>query len=133
MDQSGRSTIDLPTQGDRDVCHVLIIEDEPMIAWAIEEALEQAGVESFDIVDTEEDAIAAARAQRPDFITSDVSLRKGTGPQAVRVIHQQCGDIPVVFVTANPAACVPCAPPGRILCKPVDAETLIRAYQEAQA
>lgn len=38
--------------------HVLIIEDEPMIALNIQMTLEDEGVTSFDIAATEADAIA---------------------------------------------------------------------------
>jgi CheY-like chemotaxis protein len=111
--------------------HVLIIEDEPMIAMAIEAALEDAGVTSFEIVDTESDAVIAARNHRPDLITSDVALRLGTGPCAVRAIHCELGDIPVIFLTGTPDDCKPCQPPGSILSKPFDADTLISAYRRA--
>ncbi len=58
--------------------HVLIIEDEPFTAFSMELALQDAGATSFDTVDSEDDAIAAARARRPDVIVSDVILTEGT-------------------------------------------------------
>lgn len=85
------------------MCHVLIIEDEPLIAEVLRCLLEGEGASSFDYADTEEGAIAAAVGRRPDIITSDVKLLAGTGPRAVNAIHNQLGDIPVIFVTATPA------------------------------
>lgn len=108
--------------------HVLIIEDEMLIALAIQMTLEDAGVSSFDIADSEDGAVRAARAHRPDFITSDVSLRVGTGPQAVETIHSEMGDMPVIFLTGTPQDCKPCDPPGSILAKPFDADALTAAY-----
>lgn len=115
------------------MCHVLIIEDEALIALSIEMALEEAGATSFDFADSEEDAVAAARAHRPDVITSDVALREGTGPHAVRTIHGEMGEMPVIFLTGTPDDCIPCNPPGSILSKPFVADTLVRAYHRARA
>ena len=115
------------------MCHVLIIEDELLIALAIQLTLEDAGVASFDIADSEDSAVAAARAHRPDFITSDVSLRSGTGPHAVRTIQEEMGDMPVIFLTGTPRDCQPCNPPGSVLAKPFDADALTAAYHRALA
>lgn len=113
--------------------HVLIIEDEMLIALAIQMTLEDAGVTSFDIADTQDKAVAAARAHRPDIITSDVAPRKGTGPLAVRAIQHEMGDMPVIFLTGTPEACKPCNPPGSILPKPFDAQMLTTAFQRPLA
>lgn len=113
------------------MCHVLIIEDEPMIAMSIEAALKDVGADSFDFATTEDDAVAAARRHRPDVITSDVALLTGTGPHAVRAIHAEMGGIPVIFVTATPRDCVPCDPPGSILTKPFSEPRLHEAFRKA--
>ena len=64
------------------MCHVLIIEDEPLIAMAIQDILTGEGATSFDIVDTEAAAVSAATAHEPNIITSDVkSIVKLTGRQ----------------------------------------------------
>lgn len=79
------------------MCHVLIIEDEPFIAMDLQQLLEEQGATSFDFADSEDEAVAAAMQRRPDIITSDVKLTKGTGPAAVLTIHEQLGQIPVIF------------------------------------
>jgi CheY-like chemotaxis protein len=112
------------------MAHVLIIEDEPVIADVLRCLLEEEGATSFDLAETEEAAVAAALAHRPDIITSDVKLVAGTGPRAVSTIHDRLGDIPVIFITATPAECKPCNPPGRILCKPIDFGELAKTYHE---
>ena len=111
------------------MCHVLIIEDEPLVAMAIEDVLLEAGATTVDVAVSEEEAVRAAAARRPDFISSDVRLVEGTGPAAVQAIHGAYGAIPVLFVTATPEACRPCAPPGTILRKPFSAEGLTRAFR----
>ena len=79
---------------------------------------------------TEDEALASALARRPSIITSDVKLVEGTGPQAVRRIHEQLGAVPVIFITATPEDCKPCDPPGRILRKPMDQRAVIEALHE---
>jgi CheY-like chemotaxis protein len=110
--------------------HVLIIEDEMMIAEVLRSLLEDEGATSFDYAATEDAAVAAALAHHPDLITSDVKLLSGTGPQAVSLIHDQLGDIPVIFVTGTPEDCAPCSPPGRVLQKPIDEREFAKAYRE---
>jgi CheY-like chemotaxis protein len=116
-----------------DTVHVLIIEDEPLIAMSIQNALEDAGATSFHIVQKEADAVNSARLQRPTFITSDVQLKEGNGPAAVKTIRHELGDIPVIFVTATPEQCMPCNPPGSILAKPFENDDLERAFRAAIA
>lgn len=112
------------------MCHVLIIEDEPLVAMAIEDILKAEGATSFDIVDTERGAVTAAVANAPQIITSDVKLLAGTGPAAITEIHKRLGPIPVIFITGTPEACKPCNPPGVIVTKPFRDQALIEAYHE---
>ena len=112
------------------MCHVLIIEDEPLVAMAIQDILESEGGTSFEIVDTEQAAVSAAMANEPRIITSDVQLLAGTGPAAIAEIHKKLGPIPVIFITGTPEACQPCNPPGLIVTKPFRDQALIDAYRE---
>lgn len=81
--------------------HVLIIEDEPVIALELEILLGDLGFRSFDIADCPQDALAAARAHRPELITADYRILAGTGVQAVEMITAAIGEVPVVYVTGN--------------------------------
>lgn len=110
------------------MCHVLIIEDEPMIALLIEMLLEEAGATSWDVAVTQEEAISAALARPPDLITSDVQLLEGTGPLAVAAISEQLGERPVIYITANPDACTPRATGSVVINKPIHPDTLWRAF-----
>jgi CheY-like chemotaxis protein len=115
----------------RQFVHVLIIEDEPLIAMSIQFALEEAGVTSFDIAESESQAVHCARANRPCFITSDVHLKVGTGPAAVRAILGELGEIPVIFVTANPESLMLENCTQTVMSKPFAAAEVGRAFQRA--
>jgi len=110
------------------MCHVLIIEDEPFIAMAIQEMLEDEGATTFDFAATEAEAVEAALVRRPELITSDVKLIEGTGPRAVAQIHERLGHVPVIFITATPSDCEPCNPPGVVLRKPLREQALKEAF-----
>ncbi len=101
------------------MCHVLIIEDEPLIALLIETLVEDAGATSWEIAVAQDEAVAAALAHPPDVITSDIQLLEGTGPGAVAAIHAQFGAGPVIYVTATPDACKPLPPSSIMLRKPL--------------
>lgn len=128
---AGRLTQYLPLEDN--TVHVLIIEDEPLIAMLIELALEDAGVTSFDIAESEALAVNCARTRRPDFITSDIHLKSGTGPGAVRAILAELGQIPVIFITANPDRSIAENCCGPVLQKPFIAGDVERAFQFAMA
>lgn len=81
--------------------HALIIEDEILIAFEVQGVLEELGFDSFDLASSPLEALAAARAHRPDLITADLRIVGGTGLEAVEAITAQMGEIPVVYVTAN--------------------------------
>jgi CheY-like chemotaxis protein len=112
------------------MCHVLIIEDEPLIAMLMRDLLEDEGATSFAVADTQAGAVAAAISKPPALITSDVKLTVGTGPLAVSAIHEELGPIPVIFITGTPADCHPCNPPGRVLQKPLDQAEFAAAFHE---
>jgi CheY-like chemotaxis protein len=112
------------------VCHVLIIEDEPLIAMLVRDLLEEEGATSFSFAATQDDAVAAAISEPPALITSDVKLVEGTGPLAIAAIHHHLGPVPVIFITGTPAECQPCNPPGRVLTKPFNNSELASAFHE---
>ena len=109
------------------MCHVLIIEDEVLIALDIEDILTRQGATSFDVVDTEQAAVSAAIARKPDMMTVDVMLKSGFGPSAVETITRQLGPIPVIFITATPEACR-ADDRTRVLLKPIDEAAVSHAY-----
>ncbi|WP_298089548.1 response regulator [uncultured Sphingomonas sp.] len=115
------------------MCHVLVIEDEWLLAEYISDIAERAGAISIDTAMTEAEAIEAAEGHKPDIILSDVVLAKGEGPQAVQTIFARCGEVPVIFITGTPADCHPCNPPGVVMGKPIDERRMIAAFREMMA
>lgn len=111
------------------MCHVLIIEDEWLIAEQLSHLVRQAGATSIDTAETEEEAVQGARARTPDVILSDVKLLAGTGPRAVQIIRSEMGPIPVIFITATPEACRSCDPPSVILVKPINSSKVTDTFK----
>jgi CheY-like chemotaxis protein len=112
------------------LCHVLIIEDEAMIALDLENLLECEGATSFSFAASEGEAVAAARSRRPDVITSDVTLLEGTGPKAVARIRATMGDIPVVYISGTLAGCGAGQPMTKGLHKPLNRAAVASAFRE---
>ncbi len=112
------------------MCHVLIIEDEALMAMDLEALLEQEGATSFSFAASQDEAVTEALARKPDLIISDVALSEGTGPFAVSTILDTLGPVPVIFITGTPDACSPCPPRAFILNKPFDRAVLTRAFHD---
>ena len=81
--------------------HALTIEDESLIALAIEDALRGCGFTSFDVGPSAEESVTAAARRCPDLITADVELRPGRGITAVQSICFE-QPIPILFMTGSP-------------------------------
>jgi two-component system, response regulator PdtaR len=113
------------------MCHVLIIEDEWLIADHIAQLLEAAGASSIDMADSEDDAFARASLRAPEVIISDISLGTGGhGPSAVQRIIAMIGECPVLFVTGEPRNFQPQSASMRVLHKPVEDRVLVATFQE---
>lgn len=108
--------------------HALIIEDESLIAMAIEDALRGCGFTSFDLAVSTEEAVAAAARTCPDLITADVELRPGCGIEAVQSI---CTDrpIPVIFITGRPGEVRVRMPGHPLVEKPFQADRILEAIK----
>lgn len=115
------------------MCHVLIIEDEWIIAEHLSLMVEAAGATSVAVTVTEQDAVESAREHPPRVILSDVMLLEGTGPQAVQAIHREQGAVPVIFITGTPEACERCDPPSIVLTKPINQTEVARAFRRCAA
>jgi DNA-binding response OmpR family regulator len=106
--------------------HALIIEDESMIAIAIEDALRGCGFISFDCAASQEEAIEAASRRCPDLITADVELRPGCGITAVQSICSE-QKIPVLFITGSPGQVRVRMPGHTLVEKPFTAHHIMEA------
>ena len=106
--------------------HALIIEDESLIAMAIEDALRDCGFTSFDVAVSAEEAAEAAARKCPDLITADVELRPGCGITAVQSICSE-QPIPVLFITGSPAQVRIRMPGHELVEKPFTADHIMDA------
>ena len=110
--------------------HALIIEDESLIAMAIEDVLRGCGFTSFDVAVSAEEAVAAAARTCPDLITADVQLRPGCGITAVQSICSE-QPIPVLFITGSPGEVRIRMPGHALIEKPFEDDHIMEAIKFA--
>lgn len=108
--------------------HALIIEDESLIAMAIEDALRGCGFTSFHVAVSADEAVTAAALKCPDLITAEVELRPGCGITAVQSICSEQA-IPVLFVTGRPGEVRMRMPGHALVEKPFDADHIMEAIK----
>lgn len=105
---------------------VLVIEDEPVIAFDLASIVTSMGHAVVGIADTKVRAVEMARARRPGIVLADIQLRDGSsGIDAVREILDAL-DVPVIFVTAFPERLLTGTgrEPAYLITKPFDADEL---------
>lgn len=114
--------------------HVLLVEDDALIAVALEGSLIDAGAKSVTICSTTADALAALRDKRPDGLVLDVHLADRDDGWAIAELVSSVGPNPprIVFSTGSPQD-IPAeiAELGAILVKPYDHAELIKALCDA--
>jgi CheY-like chemotaxis protein len=115
---------------------ILIVEDESVIAWALQSLLEDLGHEVVEVAASGEAAIAAAAQHQPELILMDINLGRGLdGIEAAEHI-QAGGAVTVIFVSAygdeSTRARINDRVPGApLLTKPVSARAIQRAIEDA--
>jgi CheY-like chemotaxis protein len=102
--------------------HVLIIEDEMLIALHLESLIADIEGTTVDLAATDSEAVEIAGVRPPSLILSDVRLAEGTGPAAVKSIHEMLGPVPVIYVTGNPEQAERNAP---VILKPIRDNLLV--------
>ncbi|MGB9978156.1 response regulator [Methanobacterium sp.] len=79
---------------------ILIVEDESIVAMALEHKLLDLGYEIVDTVDNGEDAVKCAIQLKPDLILMDIILKgKVNGIEAAKQIKDKL-DVPIIYLTA---------------------------------
>lgn len=106
--------------------HVYIIEDEYLIAKALQDMLEDLGFTQFSFARSEDAAILGASQPNIDLITADVRLLPGDGVRAVESICTE-RNIPVLFITAYREELEERKPGAVVLQKPVNPDALSEA------
>ncbi|MGX7927032.1 response regulator [Tsuneonella sp. HG094] len=116
----------------RPLGHVLLVEDDAMIAFALEGSLLDAGAKSVTICPTSAEALAALRDHKPDALVLDVHLADRDDGWAIAELVNSVGPKPprIVFSTGAPQD-IPTeiADLGPVLEKPYDHGELIAALR----
>ncbi len=82
----------------RHITRILVVEDEPLVAFDTEHFLEASGFEIAGTVDTVAEAVAAIEGGLElDLILCDVNLSDGSGLDVARFAHER--GVPVLLVT----------------------------------
>lgn len=79
--------------------HILVVEDEPIIARDIEDSLNGAGYTVAAVASSGEEALSKIPLTQPDLVLMDIVLKgRMDGLEAAATIHDRFG-IPVVYLT----------------------------------
>lgn len=115
----------------RRIERVLVVEDEPLVAFDTEHFLSGEGFDIAATVDTITEALGVIGADRGlDLVLVDVSLADGSGVEVARAAHAL--GIPVLFVTAHcPGEARPLA--AGCLSKPYPQRDLLTAIAAVEA
>jgi CheY-like chemotaxis protein len=122
-----------PSQPER---RILIVEDEPLIAWSLADMAEDLGYGVIGPVATEREAVDEATRQQPDAILMDVRLSGGgSGLSAARRIRE-AAETPIIFCTAYAGETglreeMMAVPKSALITKPVQRTQLQRALSDA--
>ena len=85
---------------ERLIKRILIVEDEPLVAFDNEHMLKDAGYEVAATVDTLDDARAVIEKEPLDLVLTDITLSgDGDGTGVARIARGK--NVPVLFVTAD--------------------------------
>ncbi len=111
---------------------ILVVDDEDDVRMFLTTVLQDAGAETLEATDGDE-AIAMAKAEKPDLITLDLSMPGKDGVEAFTEMRKDpdVQDIPVCVVTGHPEFRKviydrPVKPPDGYMDKPVDEEALVK-------
>lgn len=84
----------------RRINRILIVEDEPLVAFDNERFLTEAGYEVIASVDRVDDAISVIRADGLDLVLADVALAEGeSGIEVARAASER--RTPLLFVSGH--------------------------------
>jgi DNA-binding response OmpR family regulator len=127
MNQTSRAKTSARTLG-----HILLVEDDAVLALAMEAALTDAGAREVEICRTTDAALEALRRGSPDVLVLDIHLADRDDGWAIAELVDGIGPKPprIVFSTGAPDS-IPAqiAELGQVLVKPYAPAELVRAIQ----
>ena len=113
---------------------VMIIEDEPLIAMDIRNIVQDMGHRVTGVARTMREAVALGGRERPELILADIQLADdSSGIDAVNILRERLGVVPVVFITAFPERLLTGEKPepAFLITKPFTAEQVRSAVSQA--
>ncbi len=114
--------------------NILIVDDEPSICWALEQALVEDG-HTITTTATAEDALEFTSRQVPDVVVMDIRLPGIDGLTALEQLQSRIGSTPIIMITAfgNLETAVKAINRGAFeyLTKPFDLEDAIQVIRKA--
>jgi len=86
----------------RRIVRLLVVEDEPLVAFDTEHFLGDAGFEIVATVDSVAEALGHLGSSPIDLVLVDLTLADGSGMEVARAAHGRA--VPVLFVTGGSPA-----------------------------
>jgi CheY-like chemotaxis protein len=80
---------------------VLIVEDNAIVAFALQRTLTRLGYNVFDPVDSGEEAVTLAAARMPDLVLMDLGLAGSLDGITAAEKIQALAPVPVIYLTGN--------------------------------
>jgi CheY-like chemotaxis protein len=113
---------------------ILVVDDEPLIAMALEAALEDAGYGVVTAANGRQGLDRLAEAPRPDLVLLDMMMpvMSGAAMRAAMLADQALRSIPVIVLSSLPEETVRARVDGvaAILRKPYTAEQVVGTIEE---
>jgi len=82
--------------------HILIVDDEPTVSWALSEGLADDGF-TTDVFRSAEDAWSWLQESHSDLVIADLRLPGMSGIELARKLQRKGRRQPVILLTADPA------------------------------
>lgn len=134
--RDGQSSRKAPRRSRGKLGHVLVVEDEGLLAAAIEQALLEGGAASVAVCSSTQEAMAELHRRPPDALVLDINLadRNDGWALAELVVELNPRQPRIVFSTGSPER-IPqeIAELGAVLAKPYDLAELVRMLTPAPA
>jgi CheY-like chemotaxis protein len=111
---------------------ILILDDEKHIVTYLKTLLRQKGYETIEALSVEE-ALEAARREKPDLVILDLMMPKKTGTDFARRISRdkELKHTPIIVVSALAGRELAVRKPVAVFDKPIDPDKFIAAVEKA--
>lgn len=105
--------------------HALIVEDHSTSALSLKAALSVMGYATFGFASTGPQAVAAAKARKPDLVVTSLSMREHLDAELLSALDEEIEGVPIIY-TADASVS---AEGDLVLQKPVGRAALSRALE----